>query len=151
MTNDLSSRIKECMAASNINNEQLAKACGVSPPTSFHWASGKTKRIKAEPLFKAAKLFGVTPEWLDSGSFPKFSNPEKNNEINQNISQYRVNQKIDPLSIELLNLFDKLSKPHKHEFISRLRGFVEGINTHNRGSPVEQNTPANNERTGTHA
>lgn len=66
----LQSRIKDRMKAVGINNAQLAAACKVKPPTSFNWASGKTKNIKGEPLLLAAKALGVTPEWLSTGKGP---------------------------------------------------------------------------------
>ena len=148
---DLATRIKECMAKAEINNEQLSVACGVKPPTSFHWASGKTKKIKAEPLLKAARLFGVTPEWLASGSQPKYPPDGAQTVAKEPEAQYSYLQKPDKLTVELLHLFGQLDKPHKHEYLGQLRGFVAGINARSKDPPAEQITPANNERTGTHA
>lgn len=66
----LADRIKDRMKAMGLNNAQLAAACGVKPPTSFNWASGKTQSIKGEPLLRAAKALGVTPDWLATGLGP---------------------------------------------------------------------------------
>ena len=151
MGNDLSTRIKECMSTLGINNEQLAVACGVKPPTSFHWASGKTKKIKAEPLLKAAKLFGVTPEWLGNGDQPKYPSDDSKNMANEPARPYLRPQMMDKMTIELVTLFNQLDKPSKHEYLGQLRGFVMARSVHGRDPPAQQATPANNERTGTHA
>ena len=124
MGNDLSTRIKECMSTLGINNEQLAAACGVKPPTSFHWASGKTKKIKAEPLLKAAKLFGVTPEWLGNGDQPKYPSDDSQNMANEPVRPYLRPQMMDKMTIELVSLFNQLDKPSKHEYLGQLRGYV---------------------------
>lgn len=55
------------MHALGMSNAELARLAKVRPPTSFHWASGKTKSIKGEPLLLAARALGVTPDWLATG------------------------------------------------------------------------------------
>jgi transcriptional regulator with XRE-family HTH domain len=72
MQTTLQERIRERMKELRMTNAQLAAACKVKPPTSFGWASGKTKQIKAEPLLLAARALGVTPEWLSTGMGRKF-------------------------------------------------------------------------------
>lgn len=72
MASTLSERVKERMSALEMSNAELARLSGVEPPTSYNWASGKTKSIKAEPLLKAAAALKVTPEWLATGRPPKF-------------------------------------------------------------------------------
>lgn len=150
MDNSLSTRIKECMSKLGINNEQLAVACGVKPPTSFHWASGKTKKIKAEPLLKAAKLFGVTPEWLGNGDQPKYPTDGFQAGTNEPAHQYLPPKITDKMTTELVYLFSQLDKPSKHEYLGQLRGFVMGRSAQGKDPPSEQTPPANNERTGTH-
>jgi transcriptional regulator with XRE-family HTH domain len=150
MGNELSTRIKECMSKMGINNEQLASECGVKPPTSFNWASGKTKKIKAEPLLKAAKLFGVTPEWLGNGEQPKYPSDGTQASISEPTRQYLPPQIMDKMTAELVSLFNKLDKPSKHEYLGQLRGFVMGCSMRAKDPPSEQTQPANNERTGTH-
>jgi len=72
MMNTLAERVKERMKVMGLTNAQLALACKVSQPTTFNWASGKTKNIKGAPLLLAAKALGVTPEWLSTGKGQKF-------------------------------------------------------------------------------
>lgn len=74
--NTLAERIKDRMQATGLKNAQLAGAAGVRPPTSFNWASGKTKSIKAVPLLLAAAALGVTPTWLATGKGKKFPDDE---------------------------------------------------------------------------
>lgn len=123
------------MAAAGVNNEQLAAACGVKAPTSFHWASGKTKQIKAEPLLLAAKLFGVTPEWLSTGKAPKYPpDTSGHHEVREPTGVFTMPlPKTDPMALELLDLFSKLDKPGKAECLGYVRGFVMGRRPHAHG------------------
>ena len=123
------------MAAIGVNNEQLAIACGVKAPTSFHWASGKTKQIKAKPLLLAAKLFGVTPEWLSTGKEPKYPpGAFGQHEVREPVGVFAMPPpKADPMAQELLELFSKLDKPGKAECLGYVRGFVMGRSPHAHG------------------
>lgn len=133
MDNSLATRVKSCMADIGINNEQLAIACGVKAPTSFHWASGKTKKIKAEPLLAAARLFGVTPEWLSTGRLPKYA-ASASVEVREptRVQAFPVPAQ-DPMTAELLALFHLLDKSGKAECLAYVRGFVKGRSPHAHG------------------
>lgn len=48
----------------------LARACGVKPPSVSDWFTGATKSLKARPLRLAAQFLGVRPEWLETGQEP---------------------------------------------------------------------------------
>lgn len=123
-----------------INNEQLARACGVKAPTSFHWASGKTKKIKAEPLLLAAKLFGVTPEWLSTGKLPKYAGVI-GGIVAGTIAAQETGAvvtalpaaKLDPMTAEMLELFGKLDKIGKAECLGYVRCFVDHRRPHAHG------------------
>lgn len=132
----LQERVKNRMKAMGINNAQLAAACNVKPPTSFNWASGKTKNIKGEPLLLAAKALGVSPEWLATGHGPM-------NEIAGGTSShiaaepsvtYLPEKKADALTQELLDLFAMLDTPSKREWLANLKGFVAGRRPHSHGA-----------------
>jgi transcriptional regulator with XRE-family HTH domain len=71
MSSTLAERVKERTQALGLKNADLARLAGVRPPTSFNWASGKTKAIKGEPLLKAAAALGVNPTWLATGKGPR--------------------------------------------------------------------------------
>lgn len=51
----------------DISAADIARACGIKPPSVSEWMSGKTKSIKGDNLLATAKLFGVRPEWLSTG------------------------------------------------------------------------------------
>lgn len=121
------------MKAVGVNNEQLAVACKVKAPTSFHWASGKTKKIKAEPLLLAARLFGVTPDWLATGKGPKFVEGTQAPSVRDNAVQYLPESKPDKLTEELIYLFGQLDTDGKQEYLIYLRGFVAGRRPHKDG------------------
>lgn len=49
----------------------LARACGIKPPSVNDWFSGKTKSLRDVSLVRAANFLGVTKEWLAEGKGPK--------------------------------------------------------------------------------
>lgn len=152
MQTTLAERVKLAMEGPpKILGKDLAKACGVAPASVSDWRNGETQTIEGLNLIKAAEFLNVRAKWLadGTGSMREVHDHQKHKvmEVGTTYNQ----SKNDPLVTELISLFGKLSKPHKHEFLGRLRGFVEGINTHNKDSPTEQITPANNERTGRYA
>lgn len=49
----------------------LARYCGVKPPSVADWVSGKTLKLDGDNLLRAAEFFGVRPRWLSSGKGPK--------------------------------------------------------------------------------
>ena len=134
MTTTLADRVKERMAALDITNAQLAQACGVKPPTSFNWASGKTKKIKGEPLLLAAHLFGVTPDWLATGKGSKYPSDSAYPTAQERRAVYHIGPQADKLSIELLALFGQLDANGKAEFMGYTRGFVAGRRPHPNGT-----------------
>lgn len=138
----LQERVKERMQALGIKNIELAAACNVRPPTSFNWASGKTKNIKGEPLLLAAKTLGVRPQWLATGVGPML--PDEARYLTQNesnnalfVSESNIarlpGRAIDPLTQELVELFSKLEAPDKREWLANLKGFVAGRRPHPNG------------------
>lgn len=58
------------MAHAGINQADLARACGVKPPSVHGWLSGKAKFLRGENLLKAAETLGVSQQWLATGSGP---------------------------------------------------------------------------------
>lgn len=64
----LAERLKLAMAGPpKVRAADLARACGVTPPSVSDWLSGKTKTIEGENLMNAAKALNVHPWWLASG------------------------------------------------------------------------------------
>lgn len=66
----LSSRLKTAMDLAGISQAQLARACGVRPPSVNGWLNGKSKFLRGENLLKAAKTLQVSEEWLATGKGP---------------------------------------------------------------------------------
>lgn len=132
----LQERVKNRMKAMGINNAQLAAACNVKPPTSFNWASGKTKNIKGEPLLLAAKALGVNPEWLATGFGPMIASgagTQAHIAAEPSVT-YLPEKKADALTQEMLELFAKLDTPSKREWLANLKGFVAGRRPHSHGA-----------------
>lgn len=53
-----------------VKQADLARACGVKPPTVWAWVKGDAKSLEATHLMAAALKLGVRPEWLASGKGP---------------------------------------------------------------------------------
>lgn len=75
MKTTLSERLCEAMAGPpKVSGVQLAKACGVAPPSVSAWRTGESKSLSGSNLLAAAKRLGVRPEWLADGLGPKHDN-----------------------------------------------------------------------------
>lgn len=66
----LAERLTEAMRASSISQAELARACGVKPPSVSGWLSGKSKFLRGENLLAAAKALNVSESWLATGLGP---------------------------------------------------------------------------------
>lgn len=53
-----------------VSSADLARACGIRPPSVSAWISGDTKSIKGDNLLNAARALNVRPEWLSKGILP---------------------------------------------------------------------------------
>lgn len=60
----LSERLKFAMQSAGVSQAELARACGVKPPSVHGWLSGKAKFLRGENLLQAALVLKVRPEWL---------------------------------------------------------------------------------------
>jgi len=71
MFSTLSERLRQAMEGPPpVTAAALARACKVKPPSVHAWLSGRTKTIEGANLLAAAKLLGVSPDWLASGVGP---------------------------------------------------------------------------------
>lgn len=66
----LAERLTTAMERSGITQAELARACGVKPPSVNGWLSGKSKFLRGENLLKAAAVLGVSQQWLATGEGP---------------------------------------------------------------------------------
>lgn len=64
-------RLNARMRELGVKAVDLARACGVKPPSVSDWRSGKSKEIEGHNLLRAAKFLQVEPEWLRTGRLPK--------------------------------------------------------------------------------
>ena len=63
----LSERLRIAMSESGVSQADLARACGVKPPSVNGWLSGKAKFLRGENLLSAASALNVSQEWLATG------------------------------------------------------------------------------------
>jgi len=63
----LADRLSTAMKNANISQAELARLCGVKPPSVNGWLSGKSKFLRGENLLKAAEVLRVSEEWLATG------------------------------------------------------------------------------------
>nr|WP_314540075.1 S24 family peptidase [uncultured Massilia sp.] len=66
----LSERIKLAMDEAGLSQVDLARACGVKPPSVHGWLSGKSKFLRGENLLQAARALNVNQDWLATGTGP---------------------------------------------------------------------------------
>ena len=66
----LSERIKLAMDQAGMSQVDLARACGVKPPSVHGWLSGKSKYLRGENLLQAARALNVREDWLATGAGP---------------------------------------------------------------------------------
>ncbi|WP_313632522.1 LexA family transcriptional regulator [Massilia timonae] len=66
----LSERIKLAMEQAGVSQVELARACGVKPPSVHGWLSGKSKFLRGENLLQAARALKVNQDWLATGTGP---------------------------------------------------------------------------------
>lgn len=69
----LKDRLDIAMRDASVIAADLARACGIKPASVSDWITGKTKTIKGANLLAAARLLGVTPEWLSTGRGPRIA------------------------------------------------------------------------------
>jgi phage repressor protein C with HTH and peptisase S24 domain len=58
------------MEEAGLSQVDLARACGVKPPSVHGWLSGKAKFLRGENLLLAARALNVNQEWLATGAGP---------------------------------------------------------------------------------
>jgi phage repressor protein C with HTH and peptisase S24 domain len=66
----LSERIKLALDEAGLSQVDLARACGVKPPSVHGWLNGKAKFLRGENLLLAARALNVNQEWLATGAGP---------------------------------------------------------------------------------
>ena len=64
---DWGDRIRQRRDALGLNQTQLAKLCGLRPPSINDWESGKTKMIDGRNLVVAARALQTSPQWIMTG------------------------------------------------------------------------------------
>lgn len=68
MRSTLAERLAEAMAGPpRASSAEIARVCGVKPPSVSDWLSGRSKRMDAENLLKVARHCRVSPDWLCFG------------------------------------------------------------------------------------
>lgn len=67
----LAERIQEALDEAGFLAADLARACGVKPPSVSAWLSSETKSLKAATAIRAAEFLGVNQLWLTEGRGPK--------------------------------------------------------------------------------
>lgn len=63
-------------AGESVSKAELARRCGVKPPSVNAWFSGGTKTLKGQTLIAAANYLKVRPEWLSAGIGPMLNDSE---------------------------------------------------------------------------
>ncbi|HAV37433.1 MAG TPA: helix-turn-helix transcriptional regulator [Massilia sp.] len=99
----LSERIKLAMKEAGLSQVDLARACGVKPPSVHGWLTGKAKYLRGENLLQAARALGVRQEWLATGSGPMRSTGDASNSATAP-SMIRALHPEDPLPDDVISV-----------------------------------------------
>ena len=67
MSTTLSQRLEQAMEFGRVDRAKLIAACRVSPAAASKWFRKETKALKADHVFKIARLCHVSAEWLATG------------------------------------------------------------------------------------
>lgn len=68
----LGERIKSLRLARALTGVELAKMVGIKPPSLSLIENGHTKTLKASTILRFAEVFGVLPQWIETGRGPMF-------------------------------------------------------------------------------
>ena len=66
----LEARLRLAFDPARHSQADLARHCGIKPPSVADWFSGKTKSLKAESVILAAEYLQLHPLWLATGRGP---------------------------------------------------------------------------------
>jgi transcriptional regulator with XRE-family HTH domain len=72
---NLADRVKQCMAETGNTPASVATYIGIKAPSIYDWLNGTTKNLSGMNLIRAAQLFNVQPEWLQSGTGDRWESP----------------------------------------------------------------------------
>ena len=64
---NIGDRLKVAMNLAGVSQAELARACGVKPPSVSGWLSGRARFLRGENLLAAASALGVSQSWLATG------------------------------------------------------------------------------------
>lgn len=77
MVTTLRDRLEKAFAENpELTKAELARACGVRPPSVSDWFNGRTKRLTGTNLLSAARYLGVSETWLATGRGPMSPSPQ---------------------------------------------------------------------------
>ncbi len=96
----IADRLQQVMKKRGLTASELARELKIRPQAISQWLSGSTRSPSASNLVKAARILGVSPEWLTEGRGSMTSSPElgvghKNETapFDRNVSAYTPSKK----------------------------------------------------------
>lgn len=131
----LAERLKEAMKGPpEVNQGELAHACGVKQPSVSAWLSGKTKRLEGTNLYRAAIKLNVSQLWLAEG---RGSMRQKEGEARVATAEtVDLKDWLSADELALIETYGKLS-PAKQKVLMRfVRTFVEPSADSNAGDDL---------------
>lgn len=142
MNSTLSERLKEAMKGPpKVSGVDLAKACGVAPPSVSGWRTGDSKEMTAGNLLAAAKRLGVRPEWLADGLGPKYPNKDHQDaqqEVREQVAGYITPQSItDPFILDAIKILTALKKNQREGAVANLKLYVNQLGPPRHGQALQ--------------
>lgn len=133
----LAERIQQRMDTIGINQAELARRTGISPPSVNAWLSGDTKALKAATMMRLATVLQCRPEWLNTGmGLPTLDEmPYRVMEEGawRPVAYAPMNSKSSAVDLEIGALLASMDPHAKMEVLQWLRGFCAGRKSSNGG------------------
>lgn len=118
----------------DISKGDIARSCGVKPPSVTGWFSGGSKNLKAETAIKAANLYGVSLEWLTSGKGEMLPT-----QSGATPPDYKPNQPLAPVepARAAINInANRRMKPTSQDVVAELGALLAGVEPGRMGSVI---------------
>jgi transcriptional regulator with XRE-family HTH domain len=158
-------RIRQARTAHKMTGEELAKKVGYKNQSAIANLENRATGTGGNKISAIADALGVSVEWLLRGPDdpnvpflpgmntgqgieaygPTEVQQKSNNSVHQLTTGSALDKGYDPWTREAIAIMTSLQEHEKRGAIANLRTYV-----HNLGPPMEQHSPANTEKTGTH-
>lgn len=118
----LGERLREAMREPEVTVTELARACGITPPSVSNWLSGKTKQLEGTNLYRAALKLNVSQLWLAEGRGPM--RPKEGEARTATAETVDLHQWLSADELALIDIYGRLPTAKQKLLLRFVRTFV---------------------------